>query len=246
MSGNSFPEGAVRHRGGPQPGEPGERATGGGSAEPADPSAEEESRARGIAGELFGARAALMNRYVDILTSRGVDWGLLGPREPARLWSRHILNCSALTQLIPQGSSVIDVGSGAGLPGLVVGVLRPDLRITLLEPLLRRSNFLVSAVEELGLGESVRVVRERAEDHGFCYDVVTARAVARLTTLVEWVEPLIAGGGQLLALKGRSVHDELIEARRVLDLRGLEAEPLTIRESSLIEPVTVLRARRVC
>lgn len=204
----------------------------------------EERDARTAAEELFGDKFELMNRYVDILISRGVDWGLLGPRESDRIWSRHVVNCAAIAQLAPEGVSMIDVGSGAGLPGLVVAILRPDLRITLLEPLLRRANFLSGVIEELGLLDRVRVIRERAEDHQFCYALVTARAVARLVTLLGWVEPLMSDQGQLLALKGRSADAEIAQARSILTGRRLVADVVTVQPRAELAPATVLRVRR--
>ena len=123
---------------------------------------------------LFGDGVEAISQYVDILSSRGIDWGLLGPREGERLWDRHVLNSIACAGLVPAGASVVDVGSGAGLPGLPLAVFRPDLKVTLLESLLRRVNFLDLAVAELGLGERVSVVRSRAEDHDGRYDVVVS------------------------------------------------------------------------
>ena len=131
-----------------------------------------------VARELYGAQFPLLNRYVDILGSTGVAWGLLGPREAERLWDRHILNSAALSGLIAADSAVADVGSGAGLPGIPLALLRPDLRMTLIESLLRRSTFLTQTVEELEIADRVEVVRSRAEDHHQTYDVVVARALA--------------------------------------------------------------------
>lgn len=161
-----------------------------------------------------------INHYVDILASRGIDWGLIGPRERDRLWERHILNSVAVAPRIPTGVALVDVGSGAGLPGIPLAILRPDLLVTLLEPLLRRANFLELAVSELGLAERVRVVRGRAEEHRERYDVVTCRAVAPLPRLLGWCLPLVSPGGRLLALKGSSASDEVTKARP--DLRRLK------------------------
>ncbi len=138
-------------------------------------------------------RQALVERYVELLATAGVERGLIGPREAPRLWSRHVLNCAVLAHEIPEGVSVCDVGSGAGLPGLVLALARPDLQITLVEPLLRRTTFLSEVVDELGLS-NVRVERGRADAlHAKeRFDVVTSRAVAALPRLLEWSMPLVA------------------------------------------------------
>ena len=194
-----------------------------------------------VARELYGAQFPLLNRYVDILGSTGVTWGLLGPREADRLWDRHILNSAALSGLIRPGSAVADVGSGAGLPGIPLAILRPDLRITLLEPLLRRFTFLTQTVEELQIVDRVEVVRSRAEDHYQTYDVVVARALAPLDRLIGWCNPLRAPGGVILALKGTSAADELAAAKYELEAAQLDAEVLTVRAHPDAEPATVVR-----
>ena len=130
-----------------------------------------------VAAELFGTAIEDAQRYVQILATRGLEWGLIGPGEVDRLWERHVLNSLAVVDEIPDGSFVVDVGSGAGLPGIPVALVRPDLKVTLLESLLRRSRFLEEVVEELGLGDRVRGVRGRAEDHRARSDVVLSRAV---------------------------------------------------------------------
>lgn len=168
---------------------------------------------------VFGPQFESIRQYVDILASRGIDWGLIGPREADRLWQRHVLNSIALSPLLPAGAAVVDVGSGAGLPGIPLAILRPDLRVTLLEPLLRRFNFLTLAVAELGLGDRVAVVRGRAEDHAGSYDVVTSRAVAPLPRLLGWCLPLVSAGGRLVALKGSSAVEEVASARAELAQR---------------------------
>jgi 16S rRNA (guanine527-N7)-methyltransferase len=195
----------------------------------------------GPALELFGERYALISRYVDRLSTTGVEWGLIGPREVDRLWERHILNCAALSDLIPTGASVADIGSGAGLPGIPLAVLRPDLQVTLIEPLLRRSNFLTQAVDDLGITDRVTVRRTRAEDHRGTYDVVTARALAPLGRLVDWCAPLRAAGGLILALKGSSAADEVKQAAQTLSRHRLRADVLVARAHAEAEPTTVIR-----
>jgi 16S rRNA (guanine527-N7)-methyltransferase len=199
------------------------------------------SKAVEAAREIYDAHYLLVSRYVDILTSTGVEWGLLGPRESDKVWDRHILNCAALSELIAIDSSVADVGSGAGLPGIPLAVLRPDLRLTLLEPLLRRFTFLAQTVEELGIADRVQVVRSRAEDHHQSYDVVVARAVAPLDRLIGWCNPLRAAGGVILALKGESAADEIAVAKPQLKAARLKAEILTVQAHPDAKPATVVR-----
>lgn len=193
------------------------------------------------AEEVFGPSYESVSRYVDILSTRGIEWGLIGPREGDRLWDRHVLNSAALADLLLEGSTVADVGSGAGLPGIPLAILRPDLQVALVEPLLRRSTFLVQAVDELGLADRVSVVRARAEEHRQRYDVVTARALAPLDRLVTWCDPLRSPGGIILALKGRSAVDELEGAQRTLAVRRLTGEVLSVRAHPSVDPTTVVR-----
>ncbi len=194
------------------------------------------------AGEdLFGDRFELVNRYVDILGSRGIPWGLIGPREGERLWDRHVLNSVAPADLLPVGATMADVGSGAGLPGIPLAILRPDLEVTLVEPLLRRAAFLTEAVQELGLEGRVAVVRARAEDHHGRYDAVVSRALAPLPRLLSWCGPLRKADGVILALKGRSAQDELTAAAREVRQHGLIGTVLTVRAHPGVEPTTVVR-----
>lgn len=141
-----------------------------------------------------------------------MERGLIGPREIPRVWSRHIINCAAIEAAFDAHTTVADVGSGAGLPGLVLAIARPDLRVTLVEPLLRRSTFLLEAVADLGLS-NVEVVRARAEElHGDrVFDSVTSRALAPLGRLVRWCWPLVAEAGQLVAIKGGRAEEELAD-----------------------------------
>lgn len=170
-------------------------------------------------------RLELIAAYASLLATQGVTRGLIGPREVPRLWERHLLNCAVLQELVPEGSSVCDVGSGAGLPGLVLAIARPDLSITLLEPLLRRTTFLDDVVQALGL-RHVSVVRGRADAlHGReRFDVVTSRAVAPLDRLLEWSMPLVSPDGALVAMKGSSVATEIEDSRSVWSGLGC-AEP---------------------
>ncbi len=172
-----------------------------------------------FAADAFGAALPLAERYAEALVTRGVEWGLIGPRESERVWIRHVLNSLAVSPEVPQGACVVDVGSGAGLPGIPLALARPDLRVTLLEPLDRRATFLQSVVEELELAERVRVVRGRAETHPEVYDVVVCRAVAPLSRLLGWTARLFLPGGRLVALKGASASADL--KRAAADLRRL-------------------------
>ena len=196
-----------------------------------------------IARETYGAEFPAINRYVDILRSTALDWGLLGPREAERLWDRHILNSAALSGLIAADSAVADVGSGAGLPGIPLGILRPDLRVTLIEPLLRRFTFLTQTVEELQISDRVEVVRSRAEDHRQTYHIVVARALAPLDRLIGWCNPLRAPDGVILALKGASAADEIAAAGRQLQAAQLQAEVLKVRAHPDVLSATVVRLR---
>ena len=197
-----------------------------------------------IADRLYRDNYKTIRQYVDILVSRGVDWGLIGPREIGRLWERHILNSIALESLIPEGCRVADVGSGAGLPGIPLAILRPDLEMTLIEPMLRRSNFLTEALDELGLDDRVTVVRGRAEDADLHVDVVVSRAVAKLATLINWTADLIVDSGSLLAPKGQSADDEVVKAKKELSKRRLSAEVLLIRADPAADVTRAVRVRR--
>ncbi len=202
------------------------------------------SPAPASASELFGDAVDTIEAYVGILATRGVEWGLIGPREIPRLWDRHVLNSVAVSGLVPMGCGVVDVGSGAGLPGIPLAVLRPDLDVVLLEPLRRRADFLSETVRELDLGARVRVVRGRAEEHKATYDVVTCRAVAPLGRLLGWTSGLFLPAGQLLAMKGASAVDEVAASRKELATVGAEATVLTVRAHDEAEPTYVVRVRR--
>ncbi len=195
-----------------------------------------------IADEVFGDRLPLARRYAEHLADTGTSHGLIGPREVPRLWERHILNCAVIAELMPDEASVIDVGSGAGLPGICIALARPDLRITLIEPMERRTAWLETVCRDLEL-TNVTVVRGRAEEcHGrLSADVVTARAVAALDKLARWCLPLVRPGGHLVAMKGSSAEREVADATRVL--RRLGAVSTTVQQcgaSTLETPTTVV------
>lgn len=180
------------------------------------------------AARLFGEeRLPLALRYAELLTTDGVVRGLIGPREAPRIWDRHLLNSVLMAPALPQGGTVADVGSGAGLPGLVLAIARPDVAMTLIEPLLRRTTFLEEVVTELGL-DNVEVARGKAEMfHGkHSFDLVTARAVSALERLVPWCMPLVAAGGSLTVMKGSSAEDEIETAGVVLAAWGCAAPVL--------------------
>jgi len=171
--------------------------------------------------DIFGDRYQLAVQYHEMLATRGVEWGLLGPRETNRLWCRHILNSVSIRNLLEPNESIVDVGSGAGLPGIPLALARPDLRVTLVDSLLRRTQFLESAIADLGIGDRVSVVRARAEEIDQTYDVVVARAVAPLTKLVPWCVGLMRM--KLLALKGSNAEHEIEDATPMLRKLGLVA-----------------------
>jgi 16S rRNA (guanine527-N7)-methyltransferase len=188
-------------------------------------------------------RLPILERYAELLATEGVVRGLIGPREAPRLWDRHLLNCGVLAELVPQGSTVCDIGSGAGLPGLVLAIARPDVRVTLVEPLLRRTTFLTEVVEELEL-DRVEVVRGRAEElHGErAFDVVTSRAVAPLERLLTWSMPLVSPEGALVAMKGSSVQEEIDAAASVLHrFRCAPPEVRLLGEDVLAQPTYAVR-----
>jgi 16S rRNA (guanine527-N7)-methyltransferase len=180
--------------------------------------------------------------YAELLATDGVLRGLIGPREVPRLWERHLLNCAVLEELVPEHASLADVGSGAGLPGVVLAITRPDLQVTLLEPLLRRATFLTEAVTSLGLG-NVTVLRQRAEERSAelgnqRFDVVTARALAPLDRLAGWCLPLTAAGGQVLAMKGESVEGEVAEHRQALIRLGVASVEVLEVGVGIVDPPT--------
>ncbi len=197
-----------------------------------------------MVGQCFGGDAAeLLVRYAGWLAGAGTVRGLLGPREVPRLWDRHLLNSVALAELLPQGARLVDIGTGAGLPGLAVACVRPDLSVDLVESLLRRTDFLAEVVADLGLADRVRVIRGRAEDRSVLDTVgsaqfVTARAVAPLDRLVRWSFPLLRPGGSLLALKGANAEDELAEHQQFLTRQRAEVRGVIECGAELVDPPT--------
>ncbi|RAU96674.1 16S rRNA (guanine(527)-N(7))-methyltransferase RsmG [Mycolicibacter senuensis] len=201
------------------------------------------------AADVFGEGFSTARRYAELLAGPGVEWGLLGPREVERIWERHLLNCAAVAELLEAGERVADIGSGAGLPGIVLAIVRPDLQLVLVEPLLRRSDFLREVVDELRL-ENVDVVRGRAEDRVVRdavgdRDAVVSRAVASLDKISRWSLPLLRNGGRMLAMKGERAQAEVDEHRRVMI--GLGANDIRVVRCGvnyLTPPATVVTARR--
>lgn len=195
-----------------------------------------------MAEVVFKDRLGLAVSYAALLETEGVLRGLIGPRETPRLWERHLLNCGVVAELISPAATVIDVGSGAGLPGIVLAVARPDISVTLVEPLARRTTFLDEAVAALELSDQVTVVRGRAEEQvgRLRADVVTARAVAPLDRLAAWCLPLTRVGGRMLAMKGASAADEIDTHRNVVNRLGGGPAVIRLCGVGLIDPPTTV------
>lgn len=196
------------------------------------------------AATLFGDRVDLARSFTNELARRGEELGLIGPLELPRLWTRHILNSALLAPLLEAQGRVADVGSGAGLPGLVLAIARPDVHFTLIEPMERRVDWLTSEVERLGL-DNVTVVRARAEDVAdqITVDQVTARAVSALSKLIPLTVPLVRSGGQLVLMKGARVDDEVEKARKVILRKRLQdVEVLELGDGVVEETTRVFRA----
>lgn len=217
---------------------PGRRAA---ASRPAGPIAPPPASAERV----FGPELGLARAYAELLATDGTAHGHLGPREVPRLWERHLLNCAVVTDLLPDGARVVDVGSGAGLPGLPMALRRPDLRVVLVEPMLRRTAFLEQCIATLGLQDRVSVLRGRAETPEMRSRLdwpawITARAVAPLDRLADWCLPLLAPGGRLLALKGATVRAEIASGGPVLSSQRVAAiEVVTIGARYDLEPTTV-------
>jgi len=219
--------------------------------DPPDPPAPTDTGDGGIpvpppppeAAVVFGLELERAREYAGLLATDGVTRGLIGPRETARLWDRHLINCAVVAELLPEHGELVDIGSGAGLPGLVLAMLRPSLRVILVESMLRRCVFLEECAGRLGL-ENVRVVRGRAEDLAGTIraDVATARAVAPLDRLAGWAAGLLRPGGELLAIKGQSAAEELEAARPALRrLRTRSAGVQRAGRGRVISATTVVR-----
>ena len=188
----------------------------------------------------FPGQEAAIRAYADFLTTAGIERGLIGPREGERIWERHIFNCLPVTQLLPQGASLFDIGSGAGLPGIVIALARPDLKVTLIEPLERRVEFLNEAVAALAAGGvEIEVIRGRAQDVKKSADFVTARAVAPMEKLKKMSWHMVKTGGSLLAMKGESAATEMVGIKGAelheIKLEGIElGRVISVRKGSLI------------
>ena len=172
-----------------------------------------------LVGRYFPERQEEIRAFAQFLTTAGIERGLIGPREGERIWERHIFNCLPVTQLLPQNASLFDIGSGAGLPGIVIALARPDLKVTLIEPLERRVEFLKEATEGLG----IEVIRGRAQDVKKSADYVTARAVAPLEKLKKISWHMVKTGGALLAMKGESAATEMVGVKNAV-LHEIELE----------------------
>jgi 16S rRNA (guanine527-N7)-methyltransferase len=213
---------------------PGGVAPSGPAAPPAAPRA---------ASELFGPVIGRAEQYARLLAGPGVERGLIGPHEVPRLWERHLVNSAAVAALVPRPGSLVDLGSGAGLPGIVLALLLPDVQVTLLEPMLRRAAFLKECVTELGL-TNAEVCRERAQDVAgmIAADAVTARAVAPLDRLAELTLGLLRPGGVVLAIKGARAAAEVAAARKTLRRLGVrDAEVLHLGSDRVDPAATVVR-----
>ena len=195
------------------------------------------------AAEVFGAAIGKASDFATLLATDGVTRGLIGPRESPRLWDRHLLNCAVVAELLPDSGQLVDIGSGAGLPGIVLAMLRPHLDVVLLEPTLRRATFLRECVDTLDLGNTtvMRVPAQEACGHVRA-DYVTARAVAPLDRLAGWASGLLRPGGTLLAIKGQSAEDEVRAARPVLSRLGAHStQILHVGHGKVIPATTVVR-----
>jgi len=193
-----------------------------------------------LIAQYFPGQEEAIRAYADFLTTAGIERGLIGPREGERIWDRHIFNCLPITQLLPQGASLFDIGSGAGLPGIVIALARPDLKVTLIEPLERRVEFLNEAVAAIAAGGvEIAVIRGRAQDVKKSADFVTARAVAPMEKLKKISWHMVKTGGSLLAMKGESAATEMVGIKGAelheIKLEGIElGRVISVRKGSVI------------
>ncbi|MDN5549858.1 MAG: 16S rRNA (guanine(527)-N(7))-methyltransferase RsmG [Brevibacterium aurantiacum] len=186
--------------------------------------------------EFFGAAYPAAQRYAQHLATTGIEWGLIGPREIDRLWTRHILNCAVVAEFIDDSDVVGDVGSGAGLPGIPIALLRPEAQVVLIEPMERRVEWLKMVVDDLAL-DNVRIVRARVEElvDEEMFTVVTSRAVKAMTTLIEWTHEVMGPEGRILALKGASVEAELAKTKKLLKRYRLSQPEIHIVDGGILD-----------
>lgn len=198
------------------------------------------------AAEVFGDRLPLAEAYAQHLATTGVEWGLIGPRELDRLWTRHILNCAVVKELLEPGDTVGDVGSGAGLPGLALAIACPDVSFTLIEAMERRVDWLTMVVDDLGI-DNVRIVRARAEElvDIEIFTAVTARAVKALPQLIEWCAPLLSPEGRLLAIKGDRAQEEIYKSKKAVKAHCCQSPVIKhVGEGILEQPTRVVEVIR--
>jgi len=196
-----------------------------------------------VAATIFGEGIEKARAYAAALIKDGDELGLLGPREMPKLWTRHILNSAVVAELVEPGKKVADIGSGAGLPGIPMAIAQPEAMFTLIEPMERRSNWLIEQVEALGLA-NVRVLRARAEEVGEAFDIVTARAVSALPKLLRMTVPLTRHGGEIIALKGSKAQEEIDDSKNLMKKLEIHSfEILFTGAQHLAEPTRVVRTR---
>ena len=196
-----------------------------------------------VATTIFGAGIDKARAYAAALIKDGDELGLLGPREMPKLWTRHILNSAVVAELVEPGKKVADIGSGAGLPGIPMAIAQPEASFTLIEPMERRSNWLLEQVEALGL-TNVRVLRARAEEVGEAFDIVTARAVSALPKLLRMTVPLTRHGGEIIALKGSKAQEEIDDSKNLMKKLDIHSFEIVFTGAQyLAEPTRVVRTR---
>lgn len=195
------------------------------------------------ATKIFKNNFPKINTYVEQLATLGIKKGILGPNEAKIIWNRHILNCGIISNIIPEKTNIADIGSGAGLPGIVLAIARPDTKITLIEPLQKRTKWLHEMVEKLEL-TNVKIFTGTAQEANKQnqFDIVTTRAVAELKKLINLTFPLLKNGGQFLGIKGKNVNKEILAAKnKIATYGGKKTTILTLGEDILETPTTVVR-----